>query len=90
MVHGTLDCEAGVVGVSMYSEQSNKVRLLLTGSGDQRRMSLAAFLLFDKLIFIGVKLLYNVVLVSAVQQSELAICCSLVAKLCPTLRFHRL
>ena len=39
MVHGTLDCEAGVVGVSMYSEQSNKVRLLLTGSGDQRRMS---------------------------------------------------
>ena len=45
---------------------------------------------FDKLVFLGVKLLYNVVLVSAVQQSELAIFCCLVAKLCPTLRFHRL
>lgn len=39
MVHGALDYEAGVVGVSMYSEQRNKVRLFLTGSGDQRRMS---------------------------------------------------
>ena len=44
--------------------------------------------LFDKLTFIGVRLLYNVVLASAVQQSELAICCYLVAKLCPLLRFH--
>lgn len=39
MVPRALDRDTGVVGMPKYSEQSNEVRLFLTGSGDQRRMS---------------------------------------------------
>ena len=39
MVHGARDCDAGVVGASMYSQRKvTEVRLFLTGSGDQRRV----------------------------------------------------